>query len=150
MQHKTDVAVGFFPRQRMINNFFSNIFLMLQTMVFYVTDVFLLCCGCYFLMLQKIYMLHTTFTHVTAEIFAARLPSDARRPDASSPFTKSNGQYMALSWPHTPPSWPCPGHIILHPDRYSSPLFSLQYGSLHLSILKHNTTGLLGSWAYLF
>jgi len=92
------------------------------------------------LMLQKIYMLHTTFTHVTAEIFTARLPSDARRPDASSPFTKSNGQYMAMSWPHTPPSWPCPGHILLHPDRYSSPLFSLQYGSLHLSILKHNTT----------
>jgi len=106
---------------------------MLQTMVFYVTDVFLLCCGCYFLMLQKIYMLHTTFTHVTAEIFTARLTSDARRPDASSPFTKSNRQYMAMSWPHTPPSWPCPGHILLHPGHVLATYFSILIDILHRS-----------------
>jgi len=53
-------------------------------MIFYVTDIFLLCCGRYFLMLQKIYMLHATFTHVVAEIFTTRLPSDARRPGTSS------------------------------------------------------------------
>ena len=41
MQHETDVAADFFPHhQRMVNNFFS-IFLMMQIVIFYITDVFL-------------------------------------------------------------------------------------------------------------
>ena len=40
MQHETDVAADFFPHhQRMVNNFFS-IFLMMQIVIFYITDVF--------------------------------------------------------------------------------------------------------------
>ena len=39
MQHETDVLADFFPHhQRMVNNFFS-IFLMLQIVIFYITDV---------------------------------------------------------------------------------------------------------------
>jgi len=40
MQHETDVAADFFlHHQRMVNNFFS-IFLMMQIVIFYITDVF--------------------------------------------------------------------------------------------------------------
>jgi hypothetical protein len=50
MQHETNVAAGFFL---VINGWlttFFQYFLMLQTMVFYVADVFLLCWECYYLM----------------------------------------------------------------------------------------------------
>ena len=51
MQHETDVAAGFFPHYQWMVNNFLNIFLMLQMMIFYIIDVFLLYCECYYVML---------------------------------------------------------------------------------------------------
>ena len=42
MQHKTDVAVGFFSRHQQMTNSFFQYFLMSQTVVFYVANVFIL------------------------------------------------------------------------------------------------------------
>ena len=53
MQHKTDVVVGFFLLINGLLMTFFNIFLMLQTVVLYVADVFLLCSECYYLMAKE-------------------------------------------------------------------------------------------------
>jgi len=129
MQHKTDVAVSFFPRQRMINNFFQTFFWcckrwfsMSQTFSFYVADVIFWCCKKSICCIQHLRMLRQKFSlldyrpMLDVQTLAVRL------------------------WNQTDSTWPCPGHILLHPGHVLATYFSFLIDILHRS--SHSSMGL--------